>query len=340
MLSSLLKVLDPTPQKTIVYMSTCAAVDYFQHLLPVLMPNVIVVPLHGKHPPAVRQKNFSRFTSSANPTLLLTTDVAARGLDIPSVDLVVQLDPPSDPKAFLHRCGRAGRAGRRGLAVTFLTPGREEDYVSFLNVRKTPITPLLSPVVTVSAADAAEASVKLRKLVLEDRALYDKAQRAFVSWVQAYSKHAASSIFRVSDLQWDEMAHAWGMLKLPRMPELKNWDGDRTLGLNVDFDTYAYKDKQREKHRREELEARSESNDVARRQQVRGDRGRSQAWSHKKDQKAVREERREKKRTRREKDRLEKMTLAERQEYEKLEAMIEHVRRRQEQEEEFTGFGD
>ena len=50
------------------------------------------------------------------------------------VDLVVQIDPPSDPKVFLHRCGRAGRAGRRGLAVTFLTPGREEDYVSFLAV--------------------------------------------------------------------------------------------------------------------------------------------------------------------------------------------------------------
>lgn len=338
MFSALLRALNPTPQKSIVYMSTCAAVDYFQHLLPVLIPTLTVVPLHGKHAPAVRQKNFSRFTNSANPALLLTTDVAARGLDIPSVDLVVQLDPPSDPKAFLHRCGRAGRAGRKGLAVTFLTPGREEDYISFLSVRRTPITPLTHPKVVVSVTDAAEISAKLRTLVLEDRALYDKAQRAFVSWVQAYSKHAASSIFRVADLQWEEMAQAWALLKLPKMPELRSWEGDRTLGLDVDFDTYAYKDKQREKNRRLELGAQSEGGDVARSRQVRGDRGRIRAWSHKKNQKELKEMRREKKNRRREKERLEKMTVAEIQEQERLEAMIKRVRSKREQEEELTGF--
>lgn len=127
-LLSLLRTVQPTPTKSIAYLSTCAAVDYFSQLLPALVTAefpLTIVPLHGKQTPTIRQKNFTRFVNTPTPTLLLTTDVAARGLDIPNVDLTIQLDPPSDPKTFLHRAGRAGRAGRRGLAVVFLLPGRE-----------------------------------------------------------------------------------------------------------------------------------------------------------------------------------------------------------------------
>ncbi|KAJ9667656.1 ATP-dependent rRNA helicase spb4 [Coniosporium apollinis] len=343
-LKALLTSLTPTPQKTILYISTCAAVDYFQHLLPVLLPDFTIVPLHGKHPPTVRQKNFTRFTTSVSPTLLLTTDVAARGLDIPSVDLVVQLDPPSDPKAFLHRCGRAARAGRKGLAVTFLSPGREEDYIEFLRVRQTPITPLAAPVIVVSDAEAAETTERIREVVRQDRATHDKAQKAFVSWVQAYSKHAAGSIFRVADLEWGELGRAWGLLRLPKMPEAKKWEGDRTLGVVVDWEGFGYKDKAREKHRKAELEARRAGVGEGREERGMGVEGerrakKEKAWSLKKDTKSVKEQRREKKLTRREKDRLGKMGPEEREEREELQRMIEEVRRRG-VEEEFEGFGD
>jgi ATP-dependent RNA helicase DDX55/SPB4 len=87
-LSQLLNGLTPVPQKSIVYVSTCAAVDYFQHILPMILPNFTIVPLHGKLTPKVRERSFNRFTDSIIPTVLLTTDVAARGLDIPLVDLV------------------------------------------------------------------------------------------------------------------------------------------------------------------------------------------------------------------------------------------------------------
>jgi len=165
--NNILKVLDPRPQKTILYFATCASVDYFQHIIPLLLGDEFtVIPLHGKHPSNVRQKNFTRFINSITPSVLLTTDVAARGLDIPSVDLVIQIDPPSDPKVFIHRCGRAGRAGRRGLSIVLLHPGREEDFVPFLDVRKTPVTLYENSSLSITDEDASKATKTARKAVM------------------------------------------------------------------------------------------------------------------------------------------------------------------------------
>ncbi|KAK8232974.1 ATP-dependent rRNA helicase-like protein spb4 [Phyllosticta capitalensis] len=350
-IAKLLATLSPTPQRAIIFQSTCAGVDYFQHVLPALLTSHTIVPLHGKHPPNVREKNFRKFTESVTPTLLLTTDVAARGLDIPSVDLVIQIDPPSDPKTFIHRCGRAGRAGRRGLAVTLLSRGtHEEDYVPFLSVRQTPVVPLTTPDIQVSDDEAAEATKTIRDILLDDRAIHDKAQRAFVSWVQAYSKHTASSIFRVKEIDWRQQADAWGLLRLPKMPELKNWDGDKRLGLQIDWDAFKYKDKVREKRRledeqkhREELasgDARDEHADKKRKS------GRENAWSEQKEAKETREKRREKRHKKMDAKRKEKMTDEEKKDHENLQQMISTVREQtkkkadEDDEDEWNGFDD
>ncbi|KAF8863976.1 ATP-dependent rRNA helicase spb4 [Acephala macrosclerotiorum] len=342
-LISLLSKLDPTPQKSIIYLSTCAAVDYFQHMLSAILPDQFtLVPLHGKHPPNVRQKNFAKYVSAVSPTILLTTDVAARGLDIPQVDLVVQIDPPSDPKVFIHRCGRAGRAGRKGLSVIFLQPGREEDYIPFLEIRKTPIALLKKPAISVTDEHAKAVISKMRKEVLADRALYDKGQRAFVSWVRSYSKHTASSIFRVADLDWTELGNAWGLICLPKMPELKKWEGDKSLGVKVDMIGYAYKDKAREKARRIAMEEeKTKAPYVLSEEQVKKRKER-EAWSHKHDQQYEKEARREKKRRRKESERLAAMTEEEKVKERELQDLIAQVKAKKlaEEEDEFKGFDD
>lgn len=344
----LLSIMEPVPTKTIIYLSTCAAVDYFQYVLPSILPSrdrqdFSLVPLHGKHPPNVRQKNFGKFANAVTPSILLTTDVAARGLDIPQVDLVIQVDPPSDPKVFLHRCGRAGRAGRKGLSVIFLQLGREEDYIPFLEVRKTPITPLTLAGLDVSGLEAETTTNNLRKVTLTDRAFHDKAQRGFVSWVKSYSKHQASSIFRVPDIDWEDSGRAWGLLKLPKMPEIKRWDGDKSLGCQVDFSTYAYKDKQREQVRKQAMEERmtDASKDAAK--TIPPQRPVKRAWSLKHDQHNEREVRRNKRQTKREREKWEQMSPAERDKQLELLQLIEEVKRRKAEEDqygEFTGFDD
>ncbi|OIW27220.1 DEAD-domain-containing protein [Coniochaeta ligniaria NRRL 30616] len=354
----LLDKLDPRPQRTIVFFSTCFAVKYFSRVLQaVLPPGFSLVALHGKLEPQVRERNFAKFLSATSPTILLTTDVAARGLDIPQVDLVVQIDPPSDTKNFIHRCGRAGRAGRRGLAVVFLQP-KEEGYVAFLDVRKTPITPLSDPAIAVTDEEAARATAKIRQLALADREIFLNGTRAFVSWVRSYIEHRASSIFRVQDLDWVDLAHGWGLLELPKMPELRGLEVDRSLGLGVVTEDVAFKDKVRETKRLAELAewkaARAasfgEKDSGTRAEQEEQKRKRNEAWSGKHEKEETKVVRREKKRRRKEAERQGTMSELEKEEQRKLEQMIEEIRKKNQAaakaaaaaggDDEFGGFDD
>ncbi|KAI0116473.1 ATP-dependent rRNA helicase SPB4 [Nemania sp. FL0031] len=303
----LLQQLEPRPLRSIVFLSTCAAVDYFSHILPALLPEGFQLNiLHGKQDAKVREKGVSKFLNATEPSILLTTDVAARGLDFPAVDFVLQIDPPTDPKTFLHRCGRAGRAGRRGLSVVLLQPN-ESDYIPFLDVRKTPISPFLQFEATISDTESDDTTTRIRDIVRKDRALYDKAQKAFVSWVRSYSKHTASSIFRTGDLDWEALGHGWGLLRLPKMPEARHFQGDRRLGCDIDWDTYAYQNKTREKQRLESLNA--ELPNPAEAEAHRAKRKRNaEAWSGKQEQEETKAARRDKKQRKREAERREKMT--------------------------------
>ncbi|KAG0365418.1 ATP-dependent rRNA helicase spb4 [Gamsiella multidivaricata] len=270
-------------KKTIVYFATCASVDYFYKLLSRLpaLSGFAIHSLHGKMETKKRSLTFKSFTDipAGSPGVLLCTDVASRGLDIPDVDFVVQVDPPQDPKAFTHRCGRAGRAGREGKAVVFLVRGKEETYVDFLKVRKVPIHRWDwkgGPVITEDVdedemddadreqdergvsqkqepeddAENAEFLKGLQKIVMTDRDLHDKGTMAYVSFIRSYSKHEASFIFRSKDLDLGSLARGYGLLRLPKMPELKN---EKTGGgiegfvpADINMDKYKYQDKQKE----------------------------------------------------------------------------------------------
>lgn len=288
-----------------------------------------LVPLHGKLRPETRDKNFARFLTSTTPTVLLCTDVAARGLDIPQVDLVVQ-DPPQDPKTYIHRAGRAGRAGRRGLAVVMLHPGREEDFIHFLEVRKTPVRPLKDPQISVTDEDAEKAAAKIRALAISDREIFDMSHKAFPSFVRSYSKHEASSIFRVKDLDWVDLAKQYGLVQLPKMAELKGLDVDRTLGLNIDVNAISYKDKVREKKRQAALDERQaaiDRGDVASAiVRTAAQRKKNEAWSGKAEKEKISKKRREKKDKKREAARLAGLTDTQQQEQMKLEDLLAQVR--------------
>jgi superfamily II DNA/RNA helicase len=75
--------------------------------------------IHGDLRQRERERSWAQFGACKLPALV-ATDVAARGLDIDAIDVVVHFDPPEDHKAYLHRSGRTARAGARGVAVTLV----------------------------------------------------------------------------------------------------------------------------------------------------------------------------------------------------------------------------
>lgn len=105
-------------EKTVIlFCNRTTTADYLHHLLRLLDHRV--TSLHSKLPQRERIDNLARFRASA-ARILVATDVAARGLDIPEVSLVINYDIPRDPDDYIHRVGRTARAGRSGEAVTFV----------------------------------------------------------------------------------------------------------------------------------------------------------------------------------------------------------------------------
>jgi ATP-dependent RNA helicase DDX21 len=82
--------------------------------------------LHGDIPQAQRELTMEAFRASKF-NVLVATDVAARGIDIPELDLVVMAQPPMSSEAYVHRSGRTGRAGRSGTVITFFTKAEEPE---------------------------------------------------------------------------------------------------------------------------------------------------------------------------------------------------------------------
>jgi superfamily II DNA/RNA helicase len=109
--------------------------------------------LHGNLTQPTRERNLARFASGA-VRVMVATDIAARGIHVDGIDLVIHADPPAEHKAYLHRSGRTGRAGASGVVVTLQTPAQASDVRSLM--RKARIVPL--------AATARPGSAVLRSI--------------------------------------------------------------------------------------------------------------------------------------------------------------------------------
>ncbi|CAN6705298.1 unnamed protein product [Malus baccata var. baccata] len=241
--------------KTIVYFMTCACVDYWGLVLPMLCPlkGFPLIALHGKMKQAARDKALASFTSLSSG-VLLCTDVAARGLDIPGVDCIVQYDTPQDPNVFVHRVGRTARMGRQRSTIVFLLP-KEEAYVEFLRIRRVPLQERKC------CDDVIDVVPQIRSAAKKDRDVMEKGLRAFVSYMRAYKEHHCSYIFRLT-APFGKLGRGFGLLQLPAMPEVKHHSLS-TVGFipveDVNLEEIKFKDKSRQKQRKKNLQARKEA---------------------------------------------------------------------------------
>jgi ATP-dependent RNA helicase DDX31/DBP7 len=211
--------------------------------------------LHGSLPQATRTNIVKHFGSTTSPSLLIATDVASRGLDLPNLDLVIEYDPAFSSDDHLHRIGRTARLGRDGRAIIFLLPGNEEGYVEMLkksykqssdaadvgrNVTRTdtddvlkkgfsPLTgviptkhsstPSSAPATATQTwqARATDYQLSIERWVLEVPGVKELAKRAFQSHIRAYATHIAAERkwFDIKELHLGHLAKSFGLRDPP-----------------------------------------------------------------------------------------------------------------------------
>ena len=205
--------------------------------------------LHGKMPQRKRESVYGEFLAAGGSNnggvdgaVLVCTDVAARGIDIPDVNWIIQYDPPTDPDFYVHRVGRTARAGRSGNALLLLQES-ERSYLDLLRMKRVPIKEVSpeelmqarpghsgyssdandSASSTLSLADASVAALsQVRELVFSDRDYLEKGTRAFVASMRAYKEHKCEFVFQFASLDLACMARAFCLLRVPKMKELRD----------------------------------------------------------------------------------------------------------------------
>ncbi|KAH8071732.1 box C/D snoRNA binding protein [Aureococcus anophagefferens] len=195
--------------KTIVFVSSCAQARFLLEALRGTQPGVPLLALHGKQSQGKRTATFEDYKRKT-AAVLFATDVAARGLDVPDVDWVVQLDAPEDAEAYVHRAGRAARNGRPGKAMLVLLPS-EERMAELLAAAKIPVKKVaINGKRTFSAAKHVEALVAARP---EVKAL---AQKCFSAYVRSVVLAADKALFDASKLPLKAFATSLGLANAPR----------------------------------------------------------------------------------------------------------------------------
>ncbi|TFK57446.1 DEAD-domain-containing protein [Heliocybe sulcata] len=195
-------------KKIIVFFSSCNSVKYHGELLNYI--DVPVLDLHGKQKQQKRTNTFFEFCN-AETGILLCTNVAARGLDIPRVDWIIQYDPPDDPRDYIHRVGRTARAGKAGQSLLFLLES-ELGFLRYLKEAKVPLNEYTFPQNKIHNVQS-----QLEKLLQKNYFLHQSAKDGFRSYLQSYASYSLKKIFDVNQLDLTKVGKAFGFAVPPRV---------------------------------------------------------------------------------------------------------------------------
>ncbi|KAK0484665.1 ATP-dependent RNA helicase dbp-4 [Armillaria novae-zelandiae] len=198
--------------KVLVFLSSCKQVRFVYETFCKMHPGISLLHLHGKQKQTARLNMYTKFTTSKH-SVLFATDIAARGLDFPSVDWVVQVDAPEDAETYIHRVGRTARYESKGKSLIFLMPSEEEGMLAALKTKSVTVDKL-----KVRGSKTQNIDNQLQNLAFQDPEIKYLGQRAFVSYLRSVHLHKDKSIFKVSELPVDQFAESLG---LPGTPKIK-----------------------------------------------------------------------------------------------------------------------
>ncbi|KAK6470902.1 putative ATP-dependent RNA helicase DDX31 [Huso huso] len=245
-------------QKVIVFLSSCESVEFLFAIFKEVLcnnaenqksgavspqrPLLDFMRLHGNMEQEERTEVFQKF-SQVNSGILLCTDVAARGLDLPQVTWIVQYTAPASPAEYVHRVGRTARIGTQGSSLLFLTP-TETDYLGVLGSHNISMSEMKMEDILASlmledevkgrgqwgnkkSHGAVQQEVRERATVLQTEfenfvhsceENVQAAKKALQSFVRGYATYPASlkHIFHIKTLHLGHVAKSFGLRDAPQ----------------------------------------------------------------------------------------------------------------------------
>ncbi|XP_028655238.2 LOW QUALITY PROTEIN: probable ATP-dependent RNA helicase DDX10 [Erpetoichthys calabaricus] len=204
-------VKNHTNKKIIVFFASCKEVQYLFRAFCRLRPGISVLALHGKQLQLKRMEVYNDFVRK-KAAVLFATDIAARGLDFPAVNWVLQFDCPEDASTYIHRVGRTARYKEGGEALLILTPSEEQGMLKQLEERKVPVSNI-----KVNPDKLINVQQKLEAFLAQEQELKERAQRCFVSYLRSVYLMKNKEVFDVFKLPLPEYAQSLGLAVAPRV---------------------------------------------------------------------------------------------------------------------------
>uniref|UniRef100_A0A8C8D891 ATP-dependent RNA helicase n=1 Tax=Oncorhynchus tshawytscha TaxID=74940 RepID=A0A8C8D891_ONCTS len=198
-------------KKIIVFFACCKEVQYLFRVFCRLRPGMPILALHGKQQQMKRVEVYNDFIKKKN-AVLFATDIAARGLDFPAVNWVLQFDCPEDANTYIHRVGRTARYKEGGEALLVLLPSEEKDMLSQLQEKKVPINRI-----QVNPEKLTSVQQKLEAFLAQEKEQKERAQRCFVSYLRSVYLMKNKDVFDVFQLKLQEYAASLGLAVAPRV---------------------------------------------------------------------------------------------------------------------------
>lgn len=204
--------------KILCFFSSAKEVRFVYESFRHMQPGIPLLHIHGRQKQGARMETTRKF-SMAQHSCLFATDVAARGLDFPAVDFVIQVDCPEDVETYIHRVGRTARYNRDGRGVLFLTPSEEEGMLKQLEAKKVPIE-----LINVKQKKRTSIKEQLTHMCFKDPQLKYLAQKAFITYVKSIYLQKDKSIFKLKEYDLEEYSASLGLPGAPRIKFLKGDD--------------------------------------------------------------------------------------------------------------------
>ncbi|XP_045653683.1 probable ATP-dependent RNA helicase DDX10 [Ursus americanus] len=217
-------------KKSIVFFSSCKEVQYLYRVFCRLRPGISILALHGRQQQMRRMEVYNEFVRK-RAAVLFATDIAARGLDFPAVNWVLQFDCPEDANTYIHRAGRTARYKEDGEALLILLPSEEKGMVQQLLQKKVPVKEI-----KINPEKLIDVQKKLESFLAQDQDLKERAQRCFVSYIRSVYLMKDKEIFDVNKLPIPEYALSLGLAVAPRVRFLQKMQKQHTKELVVSQD--------------------------------------------------------------------------------------------------------